>query len=186
MPATVDLARPHNVLGAGPDGEALVILARTLEPLTGRQVAARAALPQRTISTALDRLVRQGLVLRERVPPAHLHRLNRDHIAANIVEELAALRIELLRRLRALVRSWDVPALHVSLDADGEAIVLHVVRRAEVAEGDLAWRGQLALLEASAHAWTGNGVQVEEIAAGSVAERVPELERAVPLGGSLR
>lgn len=82
------------------EGDVLVALAGTTRPLTGRQVAGLVPRgSQKAVSVALDRLVEQGIVLRQEAGRAYLHVLNRDHLAAPAVEVLAGLRGELLARL---------------------------------------------------------------------------------------
>jgi predicted nucleotidyltransferase len=156
----------------GVEGEALVVLAGTTAPLTGRQIARlarRGTSP--SVSAALDRLVEQGLVHRQHAGRAYLHTLNRDHIAAPAVELLAGLRTELLRRLRDTLARWQPAPVHASMfgstargDGDtGSDIDLLVVRPREVDEEDTAWRAQLEALGEFVHAWTGNHAGVAEL-----------------------
>lgn len=168
----VDVARPYAAVAPGVEGEALVVLAGTTAPLTGRQVARlvkRGTSP--SVSAALDRLVEQGLVHRQEAGRAYLHTLNRDHIAAPIVEALAGLRGELFRRLRQTLESWQPAPLHASMfgsaaRADGDArsdIDLLIIRPTTVEEDDAAWRAQVSSLSDSVRAWTGNHAGIAEL-----------------------
>jgi predicted nucleotidyltransferase len=156
----------------GVEGEALVVLAGTTAPLTGRQIARlarRGTSP--AVSAALDRLVEQGLVHRERAGRAYLHSLNRDHVAAPAVQLLAGLRSELLRRLRTGLRAFRPRPVHASMfgsvaRGDGDTrsdIDLLVVRRADVGEDDPEWRRQLDAFREAVHAWTGNHAAIIEL-----------------------
>jgi predicted nucleotidyltransferase len=156
----------------GVEGEALIVLAGTTAPLTGRQVsrlARRGSSP--AMSAALDRLVEQGLVHRERAGRAYLHSLNRAHVAAPAVELLADLRSELLRRLRGVLRAVRPRPLHASMfgsaargDGDTQSdIDLFIVRRAGVSEDDLGWRKQLDDLREAVYAWSGNHAAIIEL-----------------------
>ena len=81
----MDVTRPYAAIAPGVEGEALVVLAGTTAPLTGRQITRlvkRGTSP--SVSAALDRLVEQGVVHRQEAGRAYLHTLNRDHIAAPI------------------------------------------------------------------------------------------------------
>ena len=168
----MDVARPYTAVAPGIEGEALVVLAGTTAPLTGRQIARlvrRGTSP--SVSAALDRLVEQGLVYRQEAGRAYLHTLNRAHIAAPVVQSLAGLRTELLRRLRDAIGSWRLPPTHASMfgstaRADGDMssdVDLLVVRPRAVGEEDAAWRAQVDALGESVHAWTGNHAGIVEL-----------------------
>lgn len=156
----------------GIEGEALIVLAGTTAPLTGRQIA---RLAQRgtspAVSAALDRLVEQGLVHRERAGRAYLHSLNRAHVAAPAVELLAGLRSELLRRLRTVLGALRPSPLHASMfgsaaRGDGDTwsdVDLLIVRRSEVREDDPDWRRQLDDLRGAVYSWTGNHAAIIEL-----------------------
>jgi predicted nucleotidyltransferase len=168
----MDVGRPYAAVASGIEGEALMVLAGTTAPLTGRQIARlvrRGTSP--SVSAALERLTAQGLVHRQQAGRAYLHTLNRDHVAAPAVVLLADLRSELLRRLRDTFERWDPAAVHASMfgsaaRADGDAesdIDLLVVRPAGIDEEDSRWRGQLEALNDAVHAWTGNHAGVIEL-----------------------
>lgn len=168
----MDVARPYAAVAPGVEGEALVVLAGTTAPLTGRQIARlvrRGTSP--SVSAALDRLVEQGIVHRQQAGRAYLHTLNRDHIAATAVEFLAGLRSELLRRLRDTLERWQPGPAHACMfgsaaraDGDTESdIDLLIVRRADVDEEDAVWRAQLDALPEAVYAWTGNHAGVIEL-----------------------
>jgi predicted nucleotidyltransferase len=125
----------------------------------------------------LDRLVEQGLVDARQAPPAVLYELNREHVAAPIVEALGSLRGELLDRLRTAVAGWEVAPAHASLfgsaargDGGVESDVdLFVVRRTQVDADSPDWRAQLEALAADVERWTGNRAGISEVGEEEVA-----------------
>jgi hypothetical protein len=196
----MDVAFPHSAVSPTLEGDALLVLAGTTRPLTGREVArlARRGTPP-AVAAALNRLVHQGLVLREEVGGAFLHTLNRDHLAAPAVSVLAGLRAELLERLRAALREWELQPVSAALfgsaargdgDADSDIDIL-VVRPGAVDEENERWRGQLNRFTDAVHAWTGNHASLievsEEDVPGLLNDRPPVRESvradAIPLAG---
>jgi predicted nucleotidyltransferase len=181
----MDVARPHAAVAPGVEGEVLVVLAGTTAQLTGRQIAGlvrRGTSP--SVSAALDRLVEQGLVHRQEAGRAYLHTLNREHVAAPVVELLARLRTELLRRLRDSLERFEPPPFHASMfgsaaRGDGDAgsdIDLLIVRPGDVDEEDARWRAQLDALGDAVEAWTGNHAGIVELDEADL----DELRRAPP------
>jgi hypothetical protein len=175
----VDVARPYAAVAPGVEGDALVVLAGTTAPLTGRQIARlarRGTSP--SISAALERLVEHGLVHRQVAGRAYLHTLNRDHVAAPVVEALASLRTELLHRLRETLGRWEPAPLHASMfgssaRADGDTssdIDVLIIRSDAVGEEDAAWRAQVDALGGSVLAWTGNHAGISELGEADLAE----------------
>jgi nucleotidyltransferase-like protein len=169
----MDVARPYSSVAPTLEGDVLVALAATTQPLTGARVASLVRRgTERGVMKALDRLVEQGLVYRQPAGRAYLHTLNRDHIATSIVEGLATLRTEFLRRLREHVLRWQPAPAHASLfgstaRGDGDTtsdIDLLIVRPTDVDEADAAWREQIEQLTADAQAWTGNRASIIELA----------------------
>lgn len=168
----MDVARPYSAVAPTVEGDVLVALAGTTRQLTGRQVAQLVRRgSQKAVSVALDRLVEQGVVLREEAGRAYLHVLNRDHIAAPVVELLAAMRGELLRRLREHLAGWSVVPSHASLfgsaargDGDTQSdIDLLIVRPEGVNDDDHTWRSQLDELAQAVRVWTGNHAGIVEL-----------------------
>jgi predicted nucleotidyltransferase len=170
----MDVARPYSAVVPSLDGDVLVVLAGTTRPLTGRQVAELSRRGSRSaVSAVLDRLVEQGLVLRQEAGRAHLHTLNREHLAAGAAEQLASLRSELLRRLFVAFTAWHPAPLHASMfgsaaRGDGDTasdIDLFVVRPAQISDEDDQWIAQVDELSRAVHAWTGNHAGIIEVPA---------------------
>jgi predicted nucleotidyltransferase len=181
----MDVSRPYSILSSKLESEALFVLAGTTRPLTGRQIAE--LVPHGSpagVRLALDRLVAQGLVLREEAGRAHMHTLNREHLAAPAVEMLARLRSELYERLRQTFKSWKIPPVHASLfgstargdgDVDSD-IDLFIVRPQGLDEEDAQWRTQIDDLSERVLSWTGNHAGVIEIGE----KELPGLRRKRP------
>lgn len=169
----MNVSRAYSAVAPTVEGDVLVVLAGTTQPLTGRRVARLARRGSvAAVAKALDRLVRQGLVLRQEAPPASLYTLNRRHVAASTVETLALIRTQLFDRLRQAFSSWSIPPVHASvfgsaargdggLDSD---IDIFIVRPADVDAEDTAWTQQLTHLGESVPAWTGNRAGIIEFA----------------------
>jgi hypothetical protein len=175
----MNVSRTYSAVAPTVEGDVLVVLAKTTHPLTGRRVA---RLAQRgsvaAVAKALDRLVSQGLVLREDAPPASLYTLNRQHVAAPAVETLAHIRTEFLDRLRHAFSSWSVAPLHASMfgsaarqdgDIDSD-IDIFVVRPAGVDPEGAAWNEQLHELGDAVLAWTGNHAGIIDFAEQDIAQ----------------
>jgi predicted nucleotidyltransferase len=105
-----------------------------------------------------------------------LHELNRDHLLAPAVEQMAAARAELIHRLRKEIGAWGIRPVHASLfgsaargDGDtGSDIDLFVVRPADLDQEEATWREQLYQLAGSVRRWTGNTAGITEVSEGDL------------------
>jgi predicted nucleotidyltransferase len=168
----MNLARPYAAVSPSLEGDVLVTLARSLRPMTGREVARLARRgSQAGTSRALRRLASQGIVLAEEAGRAILYSLNREHLAAPAAMILAELRNDLLTRLRTSMRRWKARPAHASLfgsaaRGDGGVssdIDLFVVRPANLTGDDERWRAQLDQLAEDVRHWTGNHLGIAEV-----------------------
>jgi predicted nucleotidyltransferase len=197
----MDFRHPLHVVTPTLDGDVLELLARADEGFSGRQLhrlLGRASEPG--VRKAAERLVRQGMVLKQEVGRAKVYRLNRQHVAAAYVEGLAELRTILISRFRTILDSWEEPpfaAILFGSVARGEAgprsdLDLLLVRCQTVDQDSLGWRGQLSRLEREATEWTGNDTRileygVEELEDRGVAGVVEEaISDGIELFGSRR
>lgn len=166
----MELQHPLAVVTPTLDGDVLCVLAGADAAFTGRQVAR--LLPdhsQKGVHNVLRRLVEQGVVTMAVAGPAHLYRLNREHLAAPHIIGICQLKDQLRRRVAELVAGWPVPAEAVILfgsAARGEMrpasdIDLLVVRPASVDED--AWIEQTTELAEEVSAWTGNDTRTVEM-----------------------
>ncbi len=104
------LSRPFEVITPTVDGDILAVLGRADGPFSGRQVhrlAGRRSEPG--IRKGLDRLVKQGIVLRRTVGNTNLHTLNRDHLAADAIIAVARLRERAFAYMSGLLQTWATP-----------------------------------------------------------------------------
>jgi len=185
----VDLSSPISSVIPSGHGPVLEVLARTDQPLTGRRVAALAEgrLSQARVSKVLRELTEAGVVSCQEQPPAKLYRLNRRHLAANAIIELATLRGRLLEDVRQLLASWSpAPAgawmFGSASRGDGSSasdIDLLIVRPDLVSEDDPGWLAHLEHLEDEVRAWTGNAAAVVETSASELSAMAQGGERLV-------
>jgi predicted nucleotidyltransferase len=169
----MNVSRTYSAVAPTVDGDVLVVLAQTTQPLTGRRIARLARRGSvAAVAKALNRLVGQGLVLRQDVPPASLYTLNRQHVAAPTVETMAMIRTELLDRLRQAFSGWNIPPVHASMfgsaarqDGGSDSdIDIFLIRPTDVSDEDATWGEQLHDLGDSILAWTGNHASIIDFA----------------------
>lgn len=167
----MNIARPHTALCPTLDSEVLVVLVRTTRPLTGREVARLVERSEPGVRRTLQRLVTHGLVDSAEAGRALLYTLNREHVAFPVIDAMASLWPEFVRRLRQAVNDWEIEAVHVSLfgsaaRSDGGTasdIDLFVVRPDDVDDADDRWRHQVDGLATSIRRWTGNHAAIAEV-----------------------
>ena len=169
----MNVSRAYSAIAPTVEGDVLVVLAGTTQPLTGRRIARLARRGSvAAVANALSRLVSQGLVLRQEAPPASLYSLNRQHVATSAVEALALIRTKLLDRLRHAFSTWSIPPVHASLfgsaarqdgDVDSD-IDIFVVWPAGVDAEDAIWGEQLQDIGDAVLAWTGNHAGIIDFA----------------------
>jgi DNA-binding transcriptional ArsR family regulator len=175
----MDFRHPFRLVTPTLDGDVLAVLARAEEGFSGRQLhrlLGRASEPG--VRKAAERLVDQGIVLRNEVGKAKVYRLNRQHLAAAHVEGLAELRTSLISHLRTTLGGWEEPPLAGILFgsvARGEAtprsdLDLLLVRRRAVDEDSAVWQEQLSNLQRAATEWTGNDTRILEFGEEELAE----------------
>ncbi len=188
----MDVSRPYSAVVPSLDGDVLVVLAGTERPLTGLDVLRLVRRgSERGVAKALGRLTEQGLAHSQEAGRANLYTLNRDHVAAAAVIELAGLRSEFLRRLRAEIASWPVCPVTAALfgsaargDGDtGSDIDILIVRPSAIDEDDAQWREQLATLSGRVLAWSGNHAGIIELPEADVSDL---LRTEPPVLGELR
>lgn len=167
----MDFHRPLDAITPTLDADVLSVLSRADTELTVREIQRMAARgSHQGIRNAANRLTRQGVVRRRRAGSAHLYRLNRDHVAAPWIENMANLPEQVIKRLRSAVEAWDphpTLALLFGSVATGRAtsesdLDLLIVRPAGCDPDTPAWREQIAGLEEKATAWTGNEARIVE------------------------
>lgn len=109
----MDLSDPTRAVTPTLDGPVLAALAAAGKPLTVGQVASVASRGSEIgIRRTLSRLVEQGTVRATIMGRNQVHELNREHLAAQVAECLAGLRLELWSRFRREIDSWNPKPLY--------------------------------------------------------------------------
>jgi predicted nucleotidyltransferase len=153
------------------DGDVLRVLAQAEAEFTPPEVhRVLGAYSVFGIRKTLVRLTSQGIVLQRSAGNARLYMLNRSHLAAPAIIELAAMKEQLLARLRSQLHRWEVSCTSaalfgsaargdMSIDSD---IDLFIVRPRSVELGNDLWMRQLFDLSRSVRGWTGNDANILE------------------------
>ena len=146
----MDLGAPVLDVAPAVRGALLQALARLEQPVTRRQLAAAAGVSPGNASAVIEDLIRAGLVNEAVAGRSSMVVLNRNHLSVGPLLALAALRGELIRRLRERLSQWP--------DLEGAWLFGSVAH--DLQAPDL--HAHLAQLQADVRSWTGNDVQVVE------------------------
>jgi predicted nucleotidyltransferase len=166
----VDFVYPVQAVIPGTQGRVLAVLAESTAELNLRTVARLARVSPAQASRVLPGLVELGLVERREVPPSSLFRLNRQHIAAKAVIELARSHDIALERIATAARNLQVPPASLIIfgsfarrEADRHSdIDALIVRPDGVDEDDETWATGLEQWRDVVRSVTGNRVEVIE------------------------
>ncbi|MFD7161204.1 nucleotidyltransferase domain-containing protein [Kribbella sp. NPDC059898] len=157
----------------------LQVLAGTTRPLSGRQVQQLARTGSAPgVRKVLARLRATGLVTATEAGASTLYVLNREHVAAAAVEQLAGLRQILLERIREAIKAWPVQPVHVSMfgssaRGDGDIasdVDILLVHEEFSTESENAWDDQLSELGESIRGWSGNMAQMYDLSLSELEE----------------
>lgn len=167
----MDLGNPFPSLFPTVDSAVLAVVAESTKPRTGREIARLANRSQGATQQVLNRLVAHGVVLRQEAGRARVYELNRDHLAAKPISDLANLRSLLFAGLRQSLLFWLIPPVHVSVfgsTARGEGdldsdVDIFLVRPREVEEDDEEWRAQVDAFADAVFKMTGNHAGIAEV-----------------------
>jgi hypothetical protein len=166
----MDLSDPTRALTPTLDGPVLAVLAAAGRPLTVGEIAAQAARGSEIgIRRSVSRLVDQGIVTATLMGRNRVHELNRDHIAAHVAAGFAGLRLELWRRLREELATWQVPPLLATVfgsaargdgdeGSDIDLLLVHPPLRGERRPARPAAQDKLAMLTQVLEAFATPGV----------------------------
>lgn len=183
----MDFSDPLATVVPSLDGPVLWVLARSTEPLSIGQVAARVHRGSEAgVRKVLNRMIASGIVREWMVGRRALYVANREHLAWPAVEILVRTKDALGERIRAEVELWPVAPVSVELfgsivtgDAGPQSdIDLLVLRPDDVVPGDDAWGEAMFRLVGEIETWTGNPVDVLEL---SVSEFVDMGLRGEPV-----
>jgi len=159
----MELNHPLATITPTLDGDVLAVLAQhEVTFTTGQLHRVLSRYSEEGIRKVLLRLTRQGVVHSERIGNAYSYRLNREHLAAGPITELARLAQTLLKRLEDRLTDWTFPpkyaavfgsAARGTMTEDSDLDLLLV--RADDTPVDV-WEDQVASLAADVSRWTGN------------------------------
>jgi predicted nucleotidyltransferase len=187
----VDLTNPIQSVIPGAHGAVLGVLARTEEPLSGRRVAelTQPRFAQTQVNRVLRKLAASGVVLLESRPPSNLYRLNHDHVAAEGIQALARMWVNLVARIRGELDTWSSPPQAAWLfgsSVRGEGtersdIDIFLVLPAGGFDDQAAsdWDRQTEVLMEKIKAWSGNPCEVTEMDAAELGAAVERDDRLV-------
>jgi len=159
----MELSRPLSTITPTLDGDVLAVLARQNSPFTtGALHRVLTRYSEEGIRKVLRRLTRQGIVHSDRVGNAYSYQLNRDHLAAEHIINLADLLSTFLARLSDRLEVWAVPPVYAavfgsaargSMTVDSDLDLLLV--RPDDAPDEL-WAAQVDQLVEDVTRWIGN------------------------------
>lgn len=165
----MELNRPFATVTPTLDGDVLSVLAVSDVTFTTGQIhRILNHSSEEGIRKVLARLVRQGVVLADRVGHAYTYRLNTDHLAAEPILALAKLPATLLSRLERHFETWEPPPVYAAvfgsaakgtMTVDSDIDLMLVRDPATVGE---VWERQVNELAAAISRWTGNDARAIE------------------------
>ena len=168
----MDLGNPIGTVVPSLDGPVLQVLAQADEGLSGRQIHKLAGSGSVAgVRLVLQRLAATGLVHVDDLGNSLLYRLNRKHLVAPIVEQLADLRSTLVSRLADEISSWRLPPVHASVygaiargdgDLDSDVDLL-LIRPDQHGFEDVRWEDQVSRLMQTVVDLTGNAAHIFEL-----------------------
>lgn len=168
----MDLGTPISTVVPSLDGPVLLVLAAAEEGLSGRQIHKLAGSGSVAgVRLVLQRLAATGLVHGDDFGNSLLYRLNRKHLLAPVVEQLANVRGTLIAHLAAEISTWHIPPVHASVygavargNGDQESEVdLLLIRPDHHDADDTLWSAQVTHLMQSVVDLTGNAAHVFEL-----------------------
>lgn len=168
----MDLNSPISTVVPSLDGPVLRVLAQAEDGLSGRQIHKLAGSGSVAgVRLVLQRLAATGLVHVDDLGNSLLYRLNRKHLVAPIVEQLANLRSTLIARLADEIRAWRIAPVHTSVygavargdgDLDSDVDLL-LIRPDRHEFEDALWEDQVGRLMQTVVDLTGNPAHVFEL-----------------------
>ncbi|GAA1061830.1 nucleotidyltransferase domain-containing protein [Agromyces bracchium] len=162
------LQHPFEAITPSVDGDCLAVLARAdheftasrLLPLLGRKRSLSG------VRNALDRLADQGVVSVRQVGNVNSYSLNRSHMLAPALIDIATARDRLVSRLAAEMAGWQVKPTFGAMfgsaargdmhtESDIDVLIVH----ADDVDIEL-WSEQVAHFQRQVTSWTGNDTRV--------------------------
>ncbi len=185
------LDRPFQALTPTVDGDVMSVLAGADASFTPGEV--HRLLDRHSVAgvrLALNRLVEHGVVLSSRAGRAVMYRLNRDHVLAGPIIEVAQARDRVIDRLRGELSNWSPSCSYAAVFGSaatnemstGSDIDILVVRPDTVDAEDDVWASQIDDLSDRCSRWTGNDCRVLELSEAEVEDRPGVVEDIADVG----
>lgn len=155
------LHRPFQTVTPTLDGPVLQVLAGADTRFSVTQVTELVgdASPD-GVRKALNRLAEQGVVLRDEAGVTFFYRLNRDHLMAAAIQEIAGARSHLRQRVAEHAQAWTVPPRLLALFGSAARGDMHIDSDLDLVavadDVDERWLDDLGALCAAMTSWTGN------------------------------
>lgn len=178
----MELHRPLATITPTLDGDVLTVLAQHDVPFTtGQMHRILTRHSEEGIRKVLRRLTGQGIVLSERIGNAFAYRFNNEHLAAQLIAELARLQATFLRKLEDHLQQWPTPPLYAAVFGsaargqmtDSSDVDVLLVRPGGVTDAE--WGDQVDNLTAAVSRWLGNDVRVLEFTEDEITTEEPVL-----------
>ncbi len=168
----MNLSKPLTSLIPSLEGDVLSVLAGASADFTGQQVhRVLGTHSQAGVNRALQRLSATGIVNMRPSGNSNLYQLNREHLLARYVIEIANVRAEFFRLMSLEVTAWELrpacvavfgSAARSDMTSDSD-IDVFISRPSEIEFGDTTWRRQLTEFSMRMGRWTGNSVNAFEV-----------------------
>jgi predicted nucleotidyltransferase len=159
----MQLNRPLATVTPTLDGDVLAVLAQNEATFTAGQLHRLLdRYSEEGIRKVLLRLARQGIVHSTRVGSAYTYQLNREHIAAGPIIQLARLTQSLLQQIEEYLENWDLRPRYAAIFGSAargimteESDIDILLVRDDDAPIEI-WDAQVSSLASDVSNWTGN------------------------------
>ncbi len=176
----MDISDPFAAILPGSESAVLMVLAGTKEYRSGSEIARLADRTHPTAIKSLKRLRDQGVVKTIPSGRATLYTLNRDHLAADPIIQLATLRQNLIESMRNAINEWSTVPVSATMfgsaargdGGTGSDIDLLIVRPDHIHSDDSKWQEDVDSLVRLTFRWSGNHLAVIEVGENEVAELI--------------
>jgi hypothetical protein len=159
----MQLNRPLATITPTLDGDVLAVLAQhEVTFTTGQLHRILGRYSEEGIRKVLLRLARQGVVHSTRIGGTYAYQLNREHIAADPIIQLARLAQRLLQQIEEYLENWDLQPRYAAIFGSAargtmteESDIDILLVRDDSAPIDI-WDAQVSTLASDVSRWTGN------------------------------
>jgi UTP:GlnB (protein PII) uridylyltransferase len=159
----MQLNRPLATITPTLDGDVLAVLARNeVTFTTGQLHRILDRYSEEGIRKVLLRLARQGIVQSTRIGGTYAYQLNREHLAADPIIQLAGLAQRLLQEIEKCLENWDLRPQYAAVFGSAargtmteESDIDILLVRADNTPTDI-WDAQVGILASDVSRWTGN------------------------------